>query len=146
MATPSQKRGVSVPFDSQAPAEVTARDRMIRLRDFLAALPDERFNMLDLMIDENGDPAGDNQSPAVFLSRCGTAACVAGWSNYLYRAQDVEAGPSAAAFDLGLNPRQRYDLFLPPRFITHSHEYTRTRAVAVLDHYLATGEIDWAVA
>lgn len=114
-----------MPFDAQVPAEVTARARMIRLRDFLAALPDERF---------------DYGIPVTF-EECGTAFCIGGWARELFfrglAYEDVhEIGRS-----VGLSEDQADELFYQA-----DGEVTRTRAVAVLDHFLATGEIDWTVA
>lgn len=123
-----------MPFDASAPAEVTARDRMIQLRDFLAHLPEgSKFNMSHFESSRHG---------------CGTSACLAGWHGFLigdrysprWDSAEIEGWTTRISTSLGLSWEESYSLFWGS-FTTDPLE-----AVAVLDHYLATGEIDWAVA
>lgn len=130
-----------MPFDATPDAQVTARDRVIRLRDFLAELPDERFDM--------GTWGAYDVGTKKLQHDCGTAACIGGWAERLFgRATDE---PEAACASLGLDPCQGEALFYPPGH--NSGRYTKARAVAVLDHLLATsdpgtvnGVVDWSVA
>lgn len=127
-------------YDSEPSVEVTARDRMIRLRDFLDALPSEKFNMNEWAAD------------SIYKDEveCGTVCCIGGWADMLEHGYLSwhwhETGAS-----LGLSPDQTDDLFTArpsgddgPWFRYNS--ITLPMAVGVLDHYLATGEIDWSVA
>ena len=136
-----------MPFDSEPAAEVTARDRMVRLRDFLAVLPATRFNMRYLV------SRGGQAECADPLTDCGTAACIAGYALAMFFDNTDDAGAVQVADCLGLTREQGDVLFLP-----HYHggppasEYTVEWAVRTLDHYLATldatgvGIIDWSVA
>lgn len=123
-----------MPFDAQAPAEVTARDRMIQLRDFLETLPDERF-----------DYGWLGSSQDAIDGECGSPACIGGWARALFRVR-TDARPYIGLQEigedwLGLSSGQSSDLMFYPR-----GHVSRRRAVRVLDHYLATGKIDWSVA
>lgn len=125
-----------MPFDSMPEAEVTARDRVIMLRDHLAQLPAAQFDYREWSRE----------------SEYGTVACVAGWQGILMgdRAPRFcdeddraahEAWQTRMAASLGLSGRG------VPLFELGG--YTRrspAEAVAVLDHYLATGKIDWEAA
>ncbi len=125
-----------MPFDAQAPAEVTARDRVIQLRDFLETLPDERFNIAYAWTGPGGTWGTYEQVKA---NECGTAACISGWAQVLF---PREGNP------LGVSAEQAVELFMPRGYDSDktAKKYTRARAVAVLDYYLTTGKIDWSVA
>jgi len=115
--------------------DTQAKVNLIRLRDFLATLAPERFNITRLYY-----PSSD-----VFEeTKCGTAACIAGW------ACTILGEPHGARFEaqrvLGLNDEQGIALFCPYHYQEEPHKYTLPRAVAVLDHLIATGEVDWSVA
>jgi hypothetical protein len=134
-------------FDAAPAAEVTARDRLIRLRDFLAELPEDRFAMWAV-----GEV--DYQT-----HECLTPACMCGWAQALF--YDGYVTPGQVAADLGLTPFQGAILFrlicspglesmsvLDPRFDKDSWAIraSRDEAVQVLDHLLSTGCVDWGVA
>lgn len=122
-----------MPFESEPSVEVTARDRLIRLRDFLAELPDERFDIARVWT-KDGEWAEKKQ---VAANECGTAACIVGWYEILYpHAEGIEA----------LTQEQHSDLCAPEGYNSRSTQYTRARAVIVIDHYLETGRVDWSVA
>lgn len=77
---------------------------------------------------------------------CGTAACIAGHAlALLLPTEPIPADPEEAARKLfGLSREEGHDLFVP-----HYHtndRTTRAQAVRVLDHLLATGEVDWNAA
>lgn len=139
-----------MPFDSFLPAEVTARNRVIQLRDFLAVLDPNHFDMHDW----------EQSAP------CGTVACIAGWQGFLLKDRYVPIHRSET-FDnfhartrewidrmgtsLGLSTDQSKELFTPRwinQFTRDGDEITMTptQAAAVLDHYLLTGLIDWSIA
>lgn len=128
-------------YDAQAPAEVTARDRVIQLRDFLETLPPEKFTMRRYFT----GPGGVTIVPSSF-NECGTAACIAGWAILQFGDDDRKSHRSVAGGLLGLSDEQAIALFDPEgndgteAALNH---FTRARAVAVLDHYLETGKIDW---
>lgn len=133
--------------DAEPSVEVAARDRLIRLRDFLAELSDEQFNIEHLWSNRDGSEAKFG---------CGSAACIAGWTCTLFAAEIGELHPDAidAQTVLGINDDQGDLLFLPglddgdfnPSFREWPQIYTRAGAVVVLDHLIATGKVDWSVA
>lgn len=114
-----------MPFDS---TETTARDRLKILRDHIAGLSPEKFDMSEW--------------------RCGTAACIGGWTETLFAKKRL--GESAVGALIGLNPDQSEALFYPdlpdPDGDARAWNATPAEAVKVLDHLLATGEVDWRVA
>lgn len=125
-------------YDAQAPAEVTARDRVIQLRDFLETLPPEKFNLFAW------------GEPDYVAHACRTPACIAGWGDALFFGR--AAGPSwcdmveRLADHLGLSEQQAHDLFQSTQGEQDAPYDAKPRhAVVVLDHYLATGKISWAV-
>lgn len=113
-----------MPSDAQVPAEVTARDRMIQLRDHVAyKVRDKDFDMR--------------------YWHCGTSACLGGWvENLFFDGKNTSSDVVGAK--VGLDDEQSWKLFYPTGVSLAS--ITRDCAVAVLDNYLATGEIDWSVA
>lgn len=132
-------------YDASPPAEVTARDRVIMLRDHLARLKPEHFDMASWGFEHD----------------CGTAACIAGWNGLLtndppptiewvkptsggYDDIALEAWISRQGASLGLNEDDAAKLFVPDTE-EGLGELTARRAVAVLDNYLSTGLIDWSV-
>jgi hypothetical protein len=137
-----------MPFD--ASEENNARARLIRLRDFLAGLPAERFSM-NTLGDVDGAWNPDLQAQA--LHGCGTAACIAGWACALYApAVTLFEADDVAGFVLGLEHSLARELFYP--WDSQSIEIdwaeasliTPDQAVRVLDWLIATGQVDWAKA
>ncbi len=111
-------------FDAETTERTVTRDRVMRLRDFMAVLPPEQFDMRRAPLD---------------YEDCGTPACMLGWARRIFKMVDP---------DLGLTHRQHHDLFQPrgwQKAVPNDPRFPPTQAVAVLDHYLATGEIDWSV-
>lgn len=135
-----------MPFDSAPDAEVTARDRVIRLRDFLARLPDPQFDMSDYLNWKVG-PNRYHMPIGLAVKECGTAACIAGWAQVLFD-PTAKQDEWIAQKLLGLSEEAADALFRPRQlgYYGDSDVYTLARAVAVLDNYLATGLIDWSVA
>lgn len=133
-----------MPFDAEPSIETTTRDRVIRLRNFLATLPPEKFDMWSI----------GNPTDAAKMGTCNTPACIGGWGCALFGIPSL----FDVADYLGLSDAHQMALFYPsgaghlngkPRRMangTHASKATPQQAVQVLDHYLATGEIDWGVA
>lgn len=95
------------------------RERLKILRDHLAALPDNQFDM-DLEWRERS---------------CGTVACVGGWASYL-AAPDRERGSmEAGAIWLGLSGEQERRLFWPGHMALH--KIPKSDAIAAIDSMLA---------
>jgi len=122
-----------MPFDANAPVEVSARDRVIQLRNFIADLPDEKFNIARVFSAES------------FISHledfkaCGTAACILGWAEVLFDIPDEFLIHNL----LGLSPWEARILFMPVGYSENPEQFPRSRAVRTLDHFISTGEIDW---
>lgn len=121
-----------MPFDSEAPiAPSTVRDNLISLRDHIARLPVERFDMRDW---------------------CGTAMCLGGHAAALFF--DLPYGDfggetaGMVAEVMGLKDDQADSLFTPRPGLLGAGPYCATpvQAAVVLDHLIATGQVDWSVA
>lgn len=128
----------STDFVVTAPVEVpTERANMIRLRDFLKTLPPNKFNMDDPGV-----------STDAYRGECGSAACIGGWARALFAVHTLSLHRVGDV--LGLRDDQSSDLFYPyGREMSDGRSPFRAaprHAVRVLDHYLATGKIDWSVA
>lgn len=111
-----------------ASEENNARSRLVRLRDFLATLPEERFDMRDW-----------NQT-----DECGSVCCIGGWTEHLF-AGPGELSEEAVAELIGLDYLEGQTLFYPANY-DRAWDATPAQAVRVLDHLLATGEVCWEVA
>lgn len=128
-----------------------------RVRDHIAALPDERFNMLSYVgvRDEAGgvcDLYVDGATNASALEgSCGTCACIAGWTLAIFAPDepksDNEIADAGKILDLTFAQARR--LFEPnnhaPEFGRLLSGVTRSEAVAVLDRLMATGNVDWSI-
>ncbi len=138
--------------DSLGPRKPRSPKGRIRyLRDFLAALPDERFNIASYFsrISSRGRRAfttWKTPSDAVSQHGCKTAACVAGWAGVIL-APGVQHGLEERVGELlGLDWFDQAHLFRPAGYDYRPRRYTRAAAVKVLDIYLETGWIDWELA
>ena len=110
--------------------------RVTQLRDFLATLPPSSFDM---------SIWGTYES-------CNTAVCIGGWAVRLFNLKQpplrglfvkLIAGEKLVADHLGLTEDQADALFYPPNY--KDHYYPLQQAVAVLDHLIETGEVDWTI-
>ena len=126
-------------FDSEPDIKTVYRDRMIRLRDFLAVLPDEKFNM-------------SRYSSVDFVEHtCRTPACIAGWTPVVFNERTLTQGeknildPYAVRDYLGLTTEQAVALFRSGMPV-ELYRWTTRDAVRVIDQFLATGVIDWDAA
>lgn len=125
------------PVPVRDPKSITdPRERVAYLRDFLRALPAARFDM-----QQSGSYADAR------AGECGTASCIGGWARAIFQ---MPVSLAEVAEALGLSDGQADDLFYPVGDMRNGEGAIFSRdpmnAVAVLDHYLATGKIDWSVA
>lgn len=107
------------------------RENIKRVRDHIAGLPPEQVNMGTFLREKS----------------CGTVACIAGWAQQLSGVRDTQR----CHFDwLGLTDKH-YGLYVPEGWFSDAgltdekRRYPKSRVVAVLDHLLETGEVDWSV-
>lgn len=106
------------------------RENIQKVRDVIAALPPELFNMKYF---------GKQ-------SECGTVACIAGWTVDVL-GRGIGWMPTIAQRHFGISNDQATELF----WVGHrdaGHPYwkaTNAQAVRVLDHLLETGEVDWSI-
>ena len=101
-------------------------------------MPESQFKMAH-MFSARGRKVVDGK-----VHSCGTAACIVGWTGKLF-APDVEAldfDSNTAAELLGLNDAVMAQLFVPEGY-DKPGQYSRDDAVRVLNHLLATGEVQW---
>lgn len=110
-----------MPFD----AEVTAESRLLLLRDHIAQLSDKHFDMREW--------------------DCGTSACIGGWIERLFKL-DPEGHWQDTGEAVGLTRDQASELFFMDGTSFPMEKVGRREAVAVLDHYLDTGDVDWDAA
>ncbi len=103
---------------------------LTKLRDTLAAAPDERFD-IRFAFSRDGEPI---QQREFTISGCGTAACVLGWTAILFPDEDVR-------LPFWLNNRQASDLFTPPGYYSRPGYYTRARAVRTLTRLIADAHL-----
>lgn len=81
---------------------------------------------------------------------CGTAGCLAGHTCMLFfdEAKETELNrghvPNVAAAILELEPHIATYLFTP-RYVDDLRELTLPQAIVVLEHFLATGNVDWTL-
>ena len=110
------------------------RENITKVRDVIAGLPSAEFDMRDW---------GNHE--------CDTAACIGGWTARVVL-NDRSLTERVCGDALGLTVGQRSTLFyprgieLPDGGYWSPYDATPTQAVRVLDHLLATGEVDWNVA
>lgn len=111
------------------------RDRITQLRDHLAQLRDDQFLIMNYRL------------------------CIAGHAAKLFVPRELDEVHihGEAQWALGLSGDQGYDLFIPtvtsghrahynlPTFIRQGVDVRPKHAVQVLDHLLATGEVDWRI-
>jgi hypothetical protein len=117
-------------------------ERLTQLRDVLAALPDERFDMSTFGQYSDGKDASGQE----LLHNCGTVACIAGWAAAIFAEPGITDG--AAARTLNLDPDLAHDLFFADDHPLRSHglaAITRSDAVKTLTHLIETGEVKWGL-
>lgn len=117
------------------------REAIKKVRDVIAGLPRGRFTM-EYYASEPGR-FGEDIPPGHLAHTCNTAGCIAGWTVAALapNAPRGEADEQAAEL-LGIDHPDALALFMPPGYDT-PRLYSQPHAVRVLDHLLATGEVDW---
>lgn len=127
-------------------APTPERARLLRLRNFLAKLPEDNFSMRTWAAEDDDlarhllDPFTDT-----FRHGCGTACCIGGWAEILFGKFDDQADDYeiVAGALIGLDRFQSRQMFMMYGTAYNYHHVELADAVAVLDHYIATGVIDW---
>jgi hypothetical protein len=120
------------------------KENIRKLRGVIAGLPDKRFDMSVWV----GRRLSNGQLFSIFgrsdelIHDCGTAGCIGGWAEALMR--EAKSRRRSARSWLGLTEAQEGSLFMPPGW--NGDGFARSQAVAVLDHLLKTGKVDWSVA
>lgn len=101
-----------------------------RVRDHIATLNPKQFNMSAWRWPQQ---------------ECGTAACIGGWAEAVLFPDDPDDVGSTDLRDaLGIREEQWVPLFAPPGWsLRVASPYSQAAAVAVLDHLIETGEVDW---
>lgn len=135
-------------------------ERIKQLRDRIAALPPNRFNLAFWFSNESRPDfdffIGKTNKEAAEGS-CGSCACIAGHALAMFAPNEpVTPDPGLAARHLlELTFDQASALFEPINSIFWDEPYlipiqreqvTNQQAVIVLDHLIATGEVDWRIA
>jgi hypothetical protein len=117
----------------------TQTERVTVLRNFLASLPEERFNMVAW------STGFDEWSADKRINECGTVACIAGWATHLARPAYKDLLKTRfsqrAKTWLKLTADQADAMFVPSGFV--NGYTTSAQAVAMLDNFLANGEVKW---
>ena len=123
----------------------TPHGRLIQLRDFLAALPDSRFNMDYWCEDISAWDQADLMEETGGRPQCGTIACIGGWADVLAGVRRNEGTTVQTGERLGLDQWRAHDLFHPGPLQVPWGTIPVARAVRVLDHLIETGEVDWSI-
>jgi hypothetical protein len=125
------------------------RENVQKVRDHIANLPPEHFRM-DWWVATLSERGYNHKPPSreqLINHTCGTCACIGGWTMALLGKTEDLLGPEDDAGKLlGLSASQADKLFYPHGTGKSYSEYTIPDAVAVLDHLLATGEVNWSAA
>lgn len=126
------------------------KDNILAVADAIEnhTIPDLGFNMSNWFSPTSQDRR-DNSGHG-----CGTVACVAGWSAVLATGRQPDNNrwyygkdhaEKVAKEYLGLSWPDSSRLFEPEEDVYEWRDIPPARAVAVLRHLAATGEIDWTV-
>lgn len=113
--------------------------RLKALREHLASLPAERFDMTSCAIRVDGAPDSDDSRKAFLANECDTAGCIAGHTIALFAPETPvhRSWMNTAAQILELNSTQENWLFLglfqPNKFLS---ETTLPEAVDALDQLI----------
>jgi hypothetical protein len=145
----SLARPNAIDWPARAAEAKTYKDRAKVLRDFLDQLPPQNFDLRHwgAVVDEDGYDTGMRVVPK---PECGTVGCIAGWAAYLLDIRQYAGGQFSerARKWLGLSQTDADRMFVPraydpvdaPFFMSKA---TTRDAVAMLDRFLATGEVKW---
>ena len=118
-------------------------ERILKLRDFIAALPPERFNINSWADLTTSGASGDVTVTVERLKHdCGTCACIGGWSQVLFNPNpkfdvDMTSSDDIAA-QLGIDYNNAFYLTNPS---VNWGDVTQDVAVEVLTLLAETGEV-----
>lgn len=117
------------------------KERIKQLRDHLAGLSPERIDMR-AFVDYIDEKYNYDLDPAVLLTDCNTAGCIAGWAHALFAPLDLDFDPDdVAARELDLSDEERQNLFMPSGY--NRWNPTKGEIIQVLDILLTTGVVNW---
>jgi hypothetical protein len=122
------------------------KERMLKLADFIEALPPKQFNMQFWAVNNNNVSGRRDVDPkTINPHQCGTTACIAGWAVYLFAKRDpvdqnywISFGEEAQDL-LGLTLDQRENLFLSDCWGEAPEHITREMAAAKIRKMVASG-------
>jgi hypothetical protein len=130
-------------FRLRAKRAHSTKGRAKVLRDLIASVPDERFSIRNYFVKKSRSHWDWDTPEQVIEHTCGTAACVAGWGKFLFDPKMKHRSTEELVADkIGLNQWFMGDMFRPEGY-DYKRRYTRDAAVRMLDHFIATGEVDW---
>jgi hypothetical protein len=142
-----------------------------KLIDLLKALPEEKFSMPDWLERKGlGTPSFAAtqveeykkffepvyKTPEEVIHNCGTAGCIGGWAGVIMKKERNEKltfkgawstahyGQEDVADWLGIGYSAGYTLFHADGGPRVMPEVRRVHAIRVLEHLLATGQVDWS--
>jgi hypothetical protein len=130
-------------------AKITSKKKRLEfVRDFIASIPEDNFNMGDWHGTMASSPVAKARRTIKKKHYCGTVACIGGWTELLFAAPAASGwyGHKAPSL-LGLSQEDAQELFYP-HALEDSLEWnqiTNAQAVRVIDHFLATGKVDWTI-
>lgn len=115
------------------------------VRDHIAAVDAKRFEMATwASAGSRGNYSRADVDSLELIHDCNTCGCIGGWSEGLLRVDESDTRQAREL--LGLSDLQAEELFFAHSHPLPMNKITQAEAVAVLDHLLATGEVDWSVA
>lgn len=128
-----------MPFDATDyqvdPLTITdPRERLRYVSDFLKKLPREQFNMNEAGRWRDGE-----------MGWCRSPACIGGWARALFRFHAAYSELEAVGERLFALPWDDAHALFYPGSTEGAYAATPSEAARVIDHLLATGEVDWSV-
>lgn len=120
-------------------------ENILRVADAIEqhSIPDMGFNMGTFRGEAD---SGHPMSVDLSGHNCGTVACIAGYAETLFVMDGgdlADYGGSGTFF--GISDDDQIALIMPRGWNLDPRQYTPQRAVSVLRHLAATGEVDWSV-
>lgn len=122
-------------------------ENILRLAEFLEALPQGRFNMASWARSRTGQYLY-LEGPVEAAIECGTVCCIGGWGVLLF---DIGDSSKGVAKKLGLGDPNgeppdpiASELFFPKSEAINERD--PHKAARVLRHLAETGEVDWSIA
>lgn len=118
-------------------------ERLTELRDTIAKLDSQRFNMNYWAVHMKADSRPMARSQEL-VHDCGTCGCIGGWAEAMYAEEGKITGHvEPAAKLLGLDDETGYALFYPDN-IEDYDSISQSEAVQTIDKLINTGVVDWS--